>query len=57
MNSEGETPREEQPAEETPVSMLPTTSFVRWFGPVRVESRKKFRWYGPVRVPEDTRVS
>jgi len=57
VNSQGETPREEQPETEAAAAALPTSSFVRWFGPVRVESHQKFRWYGPVRVAVDTRVS
>lgn len=57
VNSQGDHSQEEEPETETPTATLPTSSFVRWFGPVRVESRQKFRWYGPVRVAVEHQVS
>ena len=57
VNSQGDNSQEVEPEQEASASTLPTSSFVRWFGPVRVESRQKFRWYGPVRVAEENRVS
>ena len=51
VNSQGDNSHEEEELEkEAAEAPLPVSSFVRWFGPVRVESRQKFRWYGPVRV-------
>ncbi len=57
VNSQGDNSHEEEELEkEAAEAPLPVSSFVRWFGPVRVESRQKFRWYGPVRVAETNQV-